>query len=112
MAGLVGWAFHWQSSAPVKQPMFQVPVTLPFVMQRPQKNAAPNGKPTSYLRPVGVMVDPISQDEPVQPVQPVQPVRQTKPWYANLPQEEDLSSAPVNQNLRLLSIKSQANLII
>lgn len=70
--------------------MFQVPVTLPFVMQRPQ---TPNGKPTSYLRPVGVMVDPISQDEPVQPVQPV---RQTKPWYANLPQEEDLSSAPVN----------------
>ncbi|XP_046448394.1 uncharacterized protein LOC124197151 isoform X3 [Daphnia pulex] len=78
------------SAAPVKQqkPMFQVPVTLPFVMQRPQ---TANGKPTSYLRPVGVMVDPISQDEPVQPVQPV---RQTKPWYANLPQEEDLSSAP------------------
>lgn len=52
------------------------------------------------------MVDPISQDEPVQPV------RQTKPWYANLPQEEDLSSAPVKSKFNDRQFSKIANLII
>lgn len=66
-------------------PQFQVPVTLPFVMQRPQMRPAAAKRPPSYLRPI-IMIDPIMQDDS----QP--PIRQTKPWF--LPAEEDLSSAP------------------
>ncbi|KAI9563582.1 hypothetical protein GHT06_011046 [Daphnia sinensis] len=65
-------------------PQFQVPVTLPFVMQRPQMKPSAK-RPPSYLRPI-IMIDPIMQDDSQQPI------RQTKPWF--LPAEEDLSSAP------------------
>ncbi|XP_057376728.1 uncharacterized protein LOC130697955 [Daphnia carinata] len=65
-------------------PQFQVPVTLPFVMQRPQMKPAVK-IPPSYLRPM-IMIDPIMQDDSQQPI------RQTKPWF--LPAEEDLTSAP------------------